>query len=768
MLFRSDFREPKVQVWKNVTFADNYYQTVPTLSGSTFTPAGRNIPNLPSTEKGTAPGLKFPREGWRSENPDPNARLLGEPDLSAFLGTNKSNSDYTNSRAGFTRETDPVIGTGGVHGRVVSWYGGTSDLLPTNFPSNENLEVNPVFRRRGDGYREQLFDKDFSFGGTVLTGPARVSPWYTPETGFPKHGVDTAPWEGIGTGWFYSALGGGYSSRPKTNVERIPLDFDNTYDARMRGDAAVPTLFNGNFDAVFDPKGVTRTPLSKGLPGWSFHNGQSDPTIDLVQSLEDVRSIQGNSEPNYAFKLDSKGVTEIVHNRFVVPDWGALRFDLHAPKIANKPNANPKGTLDVTIRPLDPSIQAFSQTITLQKAENNTDSKEAPASYLADQFKVDYGIKGFESFNVDVPERLRGQPATVEFKLEASIPVYLDNVFFRSESLRFGNPNNARTELNNTYQTNYLIEKPQYTLSYNGAKNTPNWVGWVLDKGWLDGKAKREAEQFAEDPQLPASDFYKVQNADYDFKPQIAEKYTDKEYERFLWGKKAFFLSARGHLTPSADRPRSIKDNLATFLTTNIIPQDTKQNSGVWATQEAELRKVVQKRGFKFFIFAGGSGQGGGTVAYGPLPANVIGLKEPIKEIGDLNPNQFANFYAATDTKKQTKIQVPDALWKVVLGFSPENKSEYPDIHFAWWIPNNSYSIKKLLDYTKPIDTPNGRAPKTENRAWNDQAFTITIEALEGRLNKDLPKDSQYDFLSNIPNSAAKKKLKEVKAILPG
>ncbi|MEG4305811.1 DNA/RNA non-specific endonuclease [Microcoleus sp. D3_18a_C4] len=759
-----DFREPKVQVWKNVTFADNYYQTAPNLLSGTLTPAGRDIPNLPSTEKGTAPGLKFPREGWRSENPDPNGKLLGEPDLSVFLGTNKNDPGYNNSRAGFT--TDPVIRPGDVHGRVVSWYGGTSDLLPTNFPSNENLEVNPVFRRRGDGYREQLFDKDFSFGGT-LTDPARVSPWYTPETSFPKHGVDAAPWEGIGTGWFYSAMGGGYSSRPKTNVQRIPLDFDNTYDARMRGDAAVPTLFNGNFDAVFAPKEVTRTTLSKGLPGWSFHNGQSDPNIDLVQSLEDVKSIQGNSEPNYAFKLESSGVKEIVHNRFVVPDWGALRFDLHAPKIANSSKAKSKGTLDVTIRPLDPSIQAFSQTITLQKAENQTDSNEAPASYLADQFKVDYGIKGFESFYVDVPERLRGQPATLEFKSEASIPVYLDNIFFRSESLRFGNPNNARTELNSTYQTNYLIEKPQYTLSYNGAKNTPNWVSWVLDKGWADGNAKRAADEFAEDPQLPASDFYKVQHGDYDFEPQIAEKYTKQEYNRFLWGKKAFFLSARGHLTPSADRQRSIKDNLATFLTTNIIPQDSKQNSGVWATQEGELQKRA-KKGYQFVLFAGGSGQGGGTVTYGPLPAdeNVKGVA-PIRR-NDPNPNQFANFHPGTDTTNPTNIQVPDALWKVVLGFSPQNKSEYPDIHFAWWIPNNSYSIKNLLDYTNPIKTPDGLAPKTENRAWNDQAFTITIEALEARLNKDLTKDSQYDFLSNIPNSAAKKRLKEVTAILPG
>jgi hypothetical protein len=67
-----------------------------------------------------------------------------------------------------------------------------------------------------------LFDKDFSFGGTVLTGPARVSPWYTPEERF-EHGVDTAPWEGIGTGWFYSVLGGGKEFRQPTFVDAYRL-----------------------------------------------------------------------------------------------------------------------------------------------------------------------------------------------------------------------------------------------------------------------------------------------------------------------------------------------------------------------------------------------------------------------------------------------------------------------------------------------------------------------------------------------------------------
>ena len=43
-----DFEEPEVKVWDNVTFVDNYYQTVPDRdNGFTFTPRGRKIEGIP-------------------------------------------------------------------------------------------------------------------------------------------------------------------------------------------------------------------------------------------------------------------------------------------------------------------------------------------------------------------------------------------------------------------------------------------------------------------------------------------------------------------------------------------------------------------------------------------------------------------------------------------------------------------------------------------------------------------------------------------------
>ncbi|HEY9807942.1 MAG TPA: hypothetical protein V6D13_01255 [Halomicronema sp.] len=76
-----------------------------------------------------------------------------------------------------------------------------------------------------------------------------------------------APTEGICTGWFYSVLGGGKDKRqfPLLGV-RTPVNFDNSAEARMGGDFALPTLFNGNFDAI------TSKFLGQNIPGLSFYN----------------------------------------------------------------------------------------------------------------------------------------------------------------------------------------------------------------------------------------------------------------------------------------------------------------------------------------------------------------------------------------------------------------------------------------------------------------------------------------------------------------
>ena len=68
-----------------------------------------------------------------------------------------------------------------------------------------------------------------------------------------------------------------------------------------------------------------------------------------------------------------------------------------------------------------------------------------------------------------------------------------ENYVFASEysqnnPLFFGNPSDAVFDVSS--ETNYLMEKSQFTISYNNKKLIPNWVGWHLGQQDL-GEAER-------------------------------------------------------------------------------------------------------------------------------------------------------------------------------------------------------------------------------------------------------------------------------------
>jgi endonuclease G, mitochondrial len=168
--------------------------------------------------------------------------------------------------------------------------------------------------------------------------------------------------------------------------------------------------------------------------------------------------------------------------------------------------------------------------------------------------------------------------------------------------LRFGNPSNATKDAQ-TNGNNWLIERPQYALSYNNAKLTPNWVSWQLNPSWI-GTTPR-TETFRPDPGLPPN-WYKVTPADY----------ARTGYDR-------------GHMVPSADRDSTPENESSTYLMTNIVPQTPDNNRGPWVRLEDYCRKQVEL-GKELQIIAG-----------------VYGNKGSIG--------------------KTQKITVPETVWKVVL-----------------------------------------------------------------------------------------------------
>lgn len=149
----------------------------------------------------------------------------------------------------------------------------------------------------------------------------------------------------------------------------------------------------------------------------------------------------------------------------------------------------------------------------------------------------------------------------------------------------------------------YLLVKPGFVVSYNGARKNPNWVAWELNSSYR-GSVQRQSD-FRVDPALPGS------------VPQA----TNADFEQSGYD--------RGHNCPSADRNRTTVANSETFLLTNITPQTAANNRGPWERLESYSRSLLSG-GRQLFLATGG----------------VYGASPP--EIGD-------------------GVAVPEATWKVVV-----------------------------------------------------------------------------------------------------
>ena len=97
--------------------------------------------------------------------------------------------------------------------------------------------------------------------------------------------------------------------------------------------------------------------------------------------------------------------------------------------------------------------------------------------------------------------------------------------------LYFGNPSDASGDLEaEAVGQNYLMEKAQFSLSYNSETLNPAWVAWHLCSADL-GEADR-SDSFRPDAELPEG-WYAVRKNDYKF---------------------PYYGFDRGHICPSADR----------------------------------------------------------------------------------------------------------------------------------------------------------------------------------------------------------------------
>ncbi len=184
--------------------------------------------------------------------------------------------------------------------------------------------------------------------------------------------------------------------------------------------------------------------------------------------------------------------------------------------------------------------------------------------------------------------------------------------------MRWGNPSKSKADISD--RNNYLMEKRYFTLSYNDANGTPNWVSWRVVPADL-GTAARFP--FTADPELPAG-----------FKKITTEDYQGSGFDR-------------GHMCDHADRQSDVDASKATFVMTNIVPQSAANNEKGWEQFESYCRSLV-KQGKELYIVAGPVGRGGESrghsldVIHGKAGDIVVPAKT-WKVVMVLNPGEAPN-----------------------------------------------------------------------------------------------------------------------------
>lgn len=183
-----------------------------------------------------------------------------------------------------------------------------------------------------------------------------------------------------------------------------------------------------------------------------------------------------------------------------------------------------------------------------------------------------------------------------------------------------------------------ILKRTGYTCSYNQDTRNANWVAWHLTKEHTDGPWSRKGLPYIEDSDVIGA------------KQELSDWYNHN------------LNIDHGHLCPAGDNKWDKEAMIESFLLTNMCPQNSKLNQGIWETLESRCRGWAKHYG-EVYITAG-----------------PIFYSKNYKTIGD------------------NKIGIPDAFYKVVLCLTKKPKA------LGFIFPNVEPEYDNIKDYMYSVD----------------------------------------------------------------
>lgn len=206
-----------------------------------------------------------------------------------------------------------------------------------------------------------------------------------------------------------------------------------------------------------------------------------------------------------------------------------------------------------------------------------------------------------------------------------------------------------------TYYTTLANTKyvRNYSICYDVDKKVAHWVAYPLHTSYTTPNVGR-TDAWAYDP-----------NTQQPTIPKSDQQYVIESYKTGY---------ARGHQCPSADRYSTIATNEMTFYATNLMPQNSQFNGGVWGKLESKVRDNMVRD--TLYVVTG---------------------------------TFFGNSQTTTD-RKGNVIGLPSDCWKVLLRTKNGNTGKRIQdctadelMGIGFWFANSSASVGSPAEYSMSI-----------------------------------------------------------------